>query len=497
MRDAYPVLRTGLRATTGIQHTGKDDVKGGGDDVITFDYNYFMADAIGNDHGITERDLLGMKDKASAALSRMERERKAGMLGFLEIPFDDDIVRRIAAFRESVAGKFTTVALIGIGGSALGPQAIKNALAHLYHNELSDERRGGACRLYFFDNVDPYEINALADIIDVTKTLFLVISKSGGTTETNANFAILFDMLKKKVGGDYVRHIVAITDPESGVLRKIADMEKFASFPVPPNVGGRFSVLTAVGLVASAFLGIDIAMLLKGARGVMDAYYGVELLRNAPLLAAACHYLFDTEKDKRINVLMPYTRKLFLFADWYRQLWAESLGKSRDIDGKPAVRGLTPVPALGTIDQHSQLQLYLEGPNDKVITFLKLDSFDTDITIPEFYTGIPEMEYLSGTSLRELNRFEESATELALKDASRPNASLTLPRLDAESVGALIMFMEMQTAYAGYLYNINPYDQPAVEQGKKFTFGLLNRPGYESFREQFERGYTKTDKYVI
>jgi glucose-6-phosphate isomerase len=167
------------------------------------------------------------------------------------------------------------------------------------------------------------------------------------------------------------------------------------------------------------------------------------------------------------------------------------------MQGKEVMAGLTPVAALGTIDQHSQLQLYLEGPNDKVITFLKLKDFGTDIIMPQFYKGKQELEYLTGKSLRKLNEFEEQATELVLKEASRPNASLILPKLDEEAIGELIMFLEMQTAYAGYMYNINPYDQPAVEQGKRFTFGLLERPGYEDYKEKFMKGYVKKDSYIL
>lgn len=465
--------------------------------MIRFDYNYFMEDSIGPEHGVSRSDLDGLRDLASEALNRMARERAEGRLGFLEIPYDDTVVRSIEKYRKSVADRFAAIAVIGIGGSALGAQALRNALSHLYLNELDERKRKKRTKVYFFDNVDPFEIIAAADVMDVRETLFLVISKSGGTTETNANFAILLSMLKKKVGKNYREHVVAITDPEKGVLRKIAIDEGFATFPVPQNVGGRFSVLSAVGLLPAAFMGIDIGAMLEGARTAIERHYGMDLYRNAPLLAAAFHYLFDRSRGKRINVLMPYTRKLYLFADWYRQLWAESLGKNRDIQGRPVVSGLTPVPALGTIDQHSQLQLYLEGPNDKVITFLKLSDFGCDVEIPDFYPGMIEVDYISRKSLRGLNGFEEAATELVLREASRPNASIILPRLDAGIIGQLILFFEMQTAYAGYLYGINPYDQPAVEQGKQFTFGLLERPGYERFREHFERGSSKKDEYIL
>ncbi|HOM86631.1 MAG TPA: glucose-6-phosphate isomerase [Spirochaetota bacterium] len=463
--------------------------------MIRFDYNYFMDEHIGTQHGLSQNDIDGIRPEFNEVLKRMDDEKAEGLLGFLEIPFNTSLVKDIQSFRQHTDW-CDTIALIGIGGSALGPQALKNALADIYWNELPDEKRGKRCKVYFFDNVDPIEMNSLLDIINIPTTLFLVISKSGGTTETNANFAILLDTIKKNTR-DYKKHIVTITDPAKGIMRQITREEGFTSFPIPANVGGRFSVLTAVGLVMAEFIGIDINGLLHGAAEVIDRYYGKEVWSNAPLLNAAFHYCFDVKKNKRINVLMPYTRKLFLFADWFRQLWAESLGKRFDIYGNEVMVGLTPVAALGTVDQHSQLQLYLEGPNDKVITFLKLQDFGTDITIPEFYKGKAELDYLSGKSLRKLNGFEEQATELVLKEASRPNASIILPELDERSAGQLIMFLEMQTAYAGYLYNINPYDQPAVEQGKRFTFGLLHRPGYDEYEQKFKSGYQKKENYIL
>ncbi|MCX8123369.1 MAG: glucose-6-phosphate isomerase [Spirochaetes bacterium] len=463
--------------------------------MIQFDFNYFMDEHIGAVHGISKDDINALTPKCDAALKRMDDEKAKGLLGFLELPFATDIVNDIRTYKNTVSW-CDTIALVGIGGSALGPQALKNALADIYLNELPEKSRGKRCKAYFFDNVDPGEMQSLLQILNIPSTLFLIISKSGGTTETNANFAIVLDAIKKHTK-DYAKHIVTITDPQKGVLRQITQEEGFVSFPVPPNVGGRFSVLSAVGLVIAEFLGIDTLKLLKGAGDVVEKYYGRDVWHNAPLLNAAFHYLFDVKKNKRINVLMPYTRKLYLFADWYRQLWAESLGKRFDVQGNEVMVGLTPVAALGTIDQHSQLQLYLEGPNDKVITFLKLKDFGTDILMPEFYKGKVELEYLSGKSLRRLNEFEEQATELVLKEASRPNASIILERLDEETIGQLIMFLEMQTAYAGYLYNINPYDQPAVEQGKRFTFGLLDRPGYQEYKDNFVKGYIKKESYIL
>jgi len=307
------------------------------------------------------------------------------------------------------------------------------------------------------------------------------------------------DALIKKVGPEkHVERIVITTDPQQGDLREIVKHFRYPSLPIPPDVGGRFSVLTAVGLLSAAVTGIDIHKLLRGA-AEMDALCrkSKKLWENPALTGAALHYLMDKAKGKNIQVMMPYSHALRDVADWFRQLWAESLGKRSDRAGKRVHTGQTPEKALGVTDQHSVMQLYIEGPFDKVVTFLAVDEFRATVPIPPAFPQFGAVNYLGGHTLNELIAVELRATELALTQNGKPNCALRLQRVDEESVGALLYLLEMQTAYAGQLYNIDAFDQPGVELGKNFAYGLMGRKGYESMGGEVQQAGKPNPKWVV
>ena len=242
-------------------------------------------------------------------------------------------------------------------------------------------------------------------------------------------------------------------------------------------------MLTDVGLLSSAFAGIDIKALLKGAALMREISESKDITQNPPLLNGLLHFLY-MRQGKNISVMMPYSNSLYDFADWYRQLWAESLGKRYDIKGREVFVGQTPVKALGTTDQHSQIQLYTQGPNDKVITFLTVEEWNHDYVIPDIHPDREEVNYLGGKKLSELLNAERLATEYALCKAHRPNANLIFPQLNAENLGAAIMMYEIQTVFTGKLLNINPLDQPGVEEGKIATYALMGKAGYDKQRQE-------------
>jgi glucose-6-phosphate isomerase len=278
----------------------------------------------------------------------------------------------------------------------------------------------------------------------------------------------------------YRRHVLFTTDPEKGVLRRLADAEGIPTLPVPAGVGGRFSVLSAVGLLPAALAGIDIEALLAGA-AAMDERCGTDdLLANPAALFAALQYLAHTERGAGVHVMMPYTDRLYSTADWFRQLWAESLGKRLDLEGREVAVGPTPVKALGATDQHSQVQLYIEGPFDKTVTFLTARETAMDLAIPQVYQDIDELGYLGGRTLGELLDAERQATSAALAGSGRMNMTIELPRIDAHAMGELLMMLQVATVYAGALYNVDPLDQPGVELGKVLTYGLMGRPGFDA-----------------
>jgi glucose-6-phosphate isomerase len=446
---------------------------------ILFDYTFLLNKSVGDYHGISMDEVHEYRDKTLEFDAGLRAERKSGTIGFYDLPFDRKTVKDIKSYVKKHHRAFDTFVVLGIGGSALGNIALQSAINHPYYNLLGKKGRNGGPRIFILDNIDPEYIAQFLDLISPHRTLFNVISKSGSTAETSAQFLILSDLLKKKLGDKFVRNLVITTDKDKGDLRKIAEDFKIHRFEIPPNVGGRFSVLSSVGLLTAAFARINIDKLLRGAADMLARCETPELTQNPAYLNALFHYLMDTKKGKSISVMMSYSNALYYWADWYRQLWAESLGKNVDIHGNPVSVGQTPIKALGVTDQHSQVQLYTEGPNDKVFTFLSVEKYRKDINLPKFQGHYSSLEYLSGNTLSTLFNAELRATEFALTQRQRPSCRIIFPRIDEYTIGQFIMMYEIQTAFAGQLYNIDAFDQPGVEAGKRATYGLLGRSGYE------------------
>lgn len=445
---------------------------------ITFDYTNMLADAIGGVDGLSMVEVKEYQKPAEEYHRIIKSDRESERIGFFNLPFHKKTLRRIKEFTNKNYNQFENFVVLGIGGSALGNIALVSSLKHPYYNLLSSKERRGYPRIFVLDNVDPELVVNFLDVINPRKTLFNVISKSGSTAETAAQFLIFVDLLKKKLGKRFIRNLVITTDPEKGDLRSIAEEYKIHSFDIPPNVGGRFSVLTSVGLLTAGFAGININQLLNGAADMLKRCDTPVLLKNPAYLNAVFHYLMDMKLRKNISVMMSYSSQLFSWADWYRQLWAESLGKNTDLQGKPVSVGQTPVNALGVTDQHSQVQLYTEGPNDKVFTLLTVEKYRNDIKLPKFKGDYSSLEYLSGKRLSQLFDAEMRATEYALAQQQRPSCRVIFPIISEYTVGQFIMMYEIQTAFAGLLYNIDPFNQPGVEAGKRATYGLLGRDGY-------------------
>ncbi|MBI5137782.1 MAG: glucose-6-phosphate isomerase [Nitrospirae bacterium] len=442
---------------------------------IRIDSTRMMADRVGATHGIRPAELAALAGRAKAAHDALARRRAAGELGFYDLPGQDTAPIDAAA---AWARGFENFVVVGIGGSSLGPKATHQALRHPFHNLLPPHERGGP-RLFFMENVDPATIAALLAMLDPQQTCVNVVTKSGGTAETLANYMVARAWLER-AGLDPARHLIATTDPDKGDLRKIARAEGWRTLPVPPNVGGRFSQLTAVGLLPAAVCGIDVAELLAGAADMAARCAAPDLDDNPAYRLAALHYLAATAKGKPITVLMPYADGLKGLADWFVQLWAESLGKEHGLDGATVHTGQTPLPAVGAIDQHSQVQLFVAGPNDKMTAFVRLERFADGVTIPPLHKDSPALGYLGGATLGALLNAEQAATEMVLTDGGRPSYRIDVPELNPFAFGQLLMLFEIMTAFAGGLYGIDPFDQPGVERGKVLTYGAMGREGYEN-----------------
>ena len=462
---------------------------------LKVDYNNMMADFIG-EKGITDKEIVDNVNLARKAHRFVEENRGKGWLGWTELPYNqDEIVESIMKTAEMVRDKYENFVVLGIGGSALGARAVVNALTHIHHNLLDKEARK-APRFFVEDNVDPERMTALLDVIDPEKTMFNVITKSGSTSETMSQYLIIYDLLKNRLGLNVSEHIIATTDAEKGNLIKIAKKEGLITYIVPDGVGGRFSCLTPVGLLPYAVMGIDIRKLLDGAMTVCEVTKNENMYENPSLILALLQYI-SIQKGKNISVMMPYSDALSSIADWYCQLWGESLGKAVDNDGKVVNAGQTPVKAVGVTDQHSQVQLYTEGPYDKVITLIGVEKFRSTVEIPEGLSDMPNVHFLCGHTMNELITKERLATEYALTKAGRANHTITLYEVNEFTIGELLQLFEFETAYLGSMLNIDTYNQPGVEEGKNATYALFGRVGYEEKAEELRSAKQKEDKYII
>ena len=462
---------------------------------LRFDYNNMMAEFVGEKEGYTKAKLDLLKDKAASAYKTVHANRGTGMMGWSELPYNqNEIVEDIIKTAEDVRKNFDTFVVLGIGGSALGPIAAMQALCHLHYNDLPAEKRNGP-KCYVEDNVDPERMAALLDVIDLDKTMFNVITKSGATSETMTQYLIVMDLLKKKYGANAKNHMIATTSSAKGNLIKIAKQEGLKTFYIPDGVGGRFSELCPVGLLPAAVVGIDIKALLKGAAYMDEVCKEKDMYKNPALMGAVLEYAAMND-GKNISVMMPYADGLRYMSDWYAQLWAESLGKEDSKSGEKVYAGQTPVKALGVTDQHSQVQLYTEGPFDKVMTFLAVDNYRTTVTISDGCEDIPDVNFLCGHTMNELITCERKATEYALTVKHRLNKTIYLPELNAFTLGELMFMLEMQTAYCGEMLNIDTYNQPGVEGGKNATYAMLGRKGYDAKRKELAAAPEKKKDYI-
>lgn len=449
--------------------------------MIKLDYRRADAKIIGSEHGLNiAEEFENYKEQiANIILDLNKRKDKPSQgLQWMNLGYSEETAWYVKEYAALVESRFDNILVLGIGGSALGGLAVTEALLKPYWNFLSKEQRNNFPRIFFLDNIDPDSMEALLEMLDLKKTLVNVITKSGDTAETMAQYMILKDRLEKELGDDYRKNIVATTDKRTGILRQISEQEGYKTFVVPDDVGGRFSVFSAVGLLPFALVGIDIDEIVNGVKDMDLALKNTDIYHNIAAQNALIHYLLDVKKGKNISVMMPYSSRLKYVSDWYAQLWAESLGKNKNLNGEDVQVGPTPVKALGATDQHSQIQLFNEGPNNKVIDFIRVENFDTNLEIPKIfeYTGIG---YLGGKTMNSLMNAEADSTKITLSDYSRPTVTISVDKITGYNMAQLLYMFEVQTAIAGALYNVDAFNQPSVEQGRNYTYGVMGRAGYE------------------
>lgn len=458
--------------------------------MISIDYTNMFVNG-----GIPKSEWTAAKKRFANAHKEFEARRAAGELGFLDLPGDKALLAQTTQFAARARGKYDDIVVLGIGGSALGPIALRTALRKPQWNMLSAEQRDGWPRLHVLDNLDPLTIGGLLDrVVKLERTLFIVTSKSGGTAETMAQYLVVRDRLQRSQLA-LASHIVFITDPKKGALRPIANAEGIPALDIPANVGGRFSVLTPVGALPAALIGIDVAALLAGAGEIAAACTSATLAKNPAATFAMLQFLAHTRAGKSVHVMMPYSDALRDMAAWFVQLWAESLGKVKR--GSKKHVGPTPLAALGATDQHSQVQLFMEGTPDKTITLISVPRATQDVAIPKLHGDVPDLAYLGGHTLGEVLDVERRATAGALARRGRPNMTIELDEVSPKTIGAFMMLLEAATIYAGSLYDVNPLDQPGVELGKNFTYAIMGRPGSEAAKREWEKLPKPNSKFRV
>ncbi|MCP5454802.1 MAG: glucose-6-phosphate isomerase [Thermotogae bacterium] len=454
---------------------------------LKFDFSNLFRENVNT--GVTSEEVNAFQENVSKIIDEILEENP----GFIKVPFTRKWIDRVTDLKSWIQS-FESVVVLGIGGSALGNLALQNALNPLNYNSMDSKKRN-LPKIFIVDNVDPDLVSSVLDQINPATTLFNVISKSGTTAEAMSNYLIARGILES-YGLKPQENILFTTDPENGILRKIALDEGFKTLEIPPEVGGRFSVLTPVGLVSAIAGNIDIIDLFNGAKDMYERVTVKNIMENPAALNAVIHYILNS-KGFSMSVMMPYSNRLFLLADWYRQLWAESLGKEVNLKGEKINAGQTPIKALGATDQHSQVQLYNEGPYDKVFTFLKLEKFQRDITIPKIHGEFDELSYLGGAKLSELLNNELDGTEYAITQHNRPNMKVIFPEINAYNVGQFFYVYEFTTAIMGKLLEIDAYNQPGVELGKKVTYALMGRKGYEEMAKKVNETKDNKKKVII
>ena len=463
---------------------------------FSFDYGNMTGEG-----RVTEADVAELSPRLLAAHEAVEEMRRTGLARghlskdgapekvlFTELPYvaegnlnSPSSLQKLKAFGEDIRENVDAVVSLGIGGSFLGSRVIFDVTCGEFWNERPSAARGGWPEVYFSgNNIDPRRTADLVAYLlyraEVTKlraghpftVLLLVISKSGGTLDTMANFMVLYDRLRE--AADVKLRVAAVTDPGEAsptALHRLAKEHSWPMFRVPDGVGGRFSVFSEVALSLAACIGFDIDGFLAGARAMDESCGTAEVWENPALLNAALKFIAAKKYGREIEVMMPYGDYLKSLAEWYIQLLAESLGKERDRAGRIVHYGRTPIVAVGTTDMHAQTQQHQEGPLNKVVQFIRVEKWPEDQMIPNVFPDVPSLSAVAGVTMAEALEAARQANAEALAANDRFNALFSLPELNAFHLGELMYLLALSVAYEGELADVDAFNQPGVEAYKR------------------------------
>lgn len=461
--------------------------------MITLDYTNCLAEAIGATHGLTKSEVDTLVAKFPKHHENIDELRANGESCFFDLPYQKN--DELKALLKKHTGQWEHLVVIGIGGSVASPRCLFQALAHSRHNLRDAKIRGKIPCVHFIDNADPRTTTELLDVIDLKKTLFHVVCKSGSTAETLVTWMWLADLLKKKVGkGALTAQVVITTALEKSPLAEIAKLEKVDILPMPANLAGRFGILGPNSLLMAGLCGFSVDHLLAGAAEMDKRCRHGDAVRNPAYMHSLIHYLLTRKRRKTIHAMFAFSDRLYGVANWYSHLCAVSLGKMLNRKGKAVHVGPSPVEALGAFDQHGQQQLFAEGPFDKVVTFLNVRDHGAKIAGVPAYPKIEAAAYLGSTDHSALLECSYVGAEHHITSSGRPNMTLTLDRIDEAHIGGLVYLLMLSTTMSAELYGIDPFDQPGVEYGKQSTFAQFGRAGFEDLAKRLKDHRAKPRK---
>lgn len=447
---------------------------------IKFDYTKALG-------ALSKHEIDYMQEYVNAAHKMLCERTGVGndFLGWVDLPedYDREEFARIKRAAQKIRSDSDVLVVIGIGGSYLGARAAIEMLSHSFYNSLDKEKRKSPAIFFAGNSISSTYLADLLEAVEGKDISVNVISKSGTTTEPAIAFRIFKELLEKKYGKEEARgRIYATTDRERGALKKLADTEGYESFVISDDVGGRYSVLTAVGLLPIAAAGIDIDEIMKGAADARKNYSDPNLKNNDCYTYAACRNAL-LRKGKSVEMMINFEPALHYFGEWWKQLFGESEGK----DGK----GIFPAAADFSTDLHSMGQYIQDGQRFLFETAIRVENPRKNIFIEETEDNIDGLNFLAGKSLDFVNEKAQEGTALAHTDGGVPNLTLSVPELSAYYFGQMVYFFERACAVSGYLLGVNPFDQPGVEAYKKNMFALLGKPGYEKEKEELEKRLSK------
>ena len=452
---------------------------------LSLDFTNCLSESIGATHGLTKSEVDTLVAKFPKHHENIDELRSTGESGFFELPYQD--TTELKALIKKHHGHWDNLVVVALGGSALAPQSLFKALVGSQHNLHDAKTRAKAPRVFFLNNPDPKAAQELLEVLDLKKTLFQVVTRSGVTPETMGLTLWLLEILKKKVGKTAPsEQVVFTTEPTKSPFMEIAKQEKISVLQTTLNLTGRYGILGNQSLFLAGMCNLKVDELLKGGADMDKRCRHGDPYKNPAYMHSLVHYLLTRKRRKTMHVMFSFSNRVHAIGEWYNHQCSVSLGKMLNRKGKAVHVGPSPVAAVGAFDGHGQQQLFCEGPFDKVITFVTVKDHGATGTVPAAFPKLEAAAYLKDATFNQLLDYSYWGAEQHVTQAGRPNMTIHLDTVDEAHIGGLVYLLELSTAMSAELYGIDPFDQPGVEHGKAASFAQLGRAGFEDLAKRLK-----------